>query len=94
MNKRNTFLSFNFGIGQPSIFFGAKLLCTVDGFLMFSADIALEVHELILLVLLKIESIYQIIQLKFLCNNKHVIKRTYDAISVSFFVFICHIIYN
>ena len=53
MNKRNTFLSFNFGIGQPSIFFGAKLLCTVDGFLMFSADIALEVHELILLVLLK-----------------------------------------
>ena len=31
---------------------------------------------------------------KFLCNNKHAIKRTYDAISLSFFIFIHHIIYS
>ena len=31
---------------------------------------------------------------KFLCNNKHVTKRTYDAISFSFFIFIYHIIIN
>ena len=31
---------------------------------------------------------------KFLFNNKHVIKRTYDAKSFSFFTFINHIIYN
>ena len=31
---------------------------------------------------------------KFLCNNKLVIKWTYDAVSFSFFIFIYHIIYN
>ena len=31
---------------------------------------------------------------KFLCNSKHVIKQSYDAISLSFFIFISHIIYN
>ena len=31
---------------------------------------------------------------KFPCNNKHVIKIRYDAISFCFFIFIYHIIYN
>ena len=31
---------------------------------------------------------------KFLCNNKHAIKRTYDTIKFEFFIFIHHIIYS